>query len=373
MTTRRRKGRAGRYVLGAVAVLVAGAATAAAVGIGLPGADDSRPARSTLPPGTGTVVKQTLVDTTTETGKLGYGDTTTVNGGKLMGTLTSIAAPGSTVSRGKPLYKVDDSPVLLLYGKLPAYRDLAPGTEGTDVEQFERNLAALGHTGFTVDDSYTSSTATAVRAWQKANGLKRTGTVELGRVYYAPGKIRVDSTKAALGSSAQPGQAVLTRTGSERVVGVELDMSDAPLAKTGTRVTLGLPNGGTTGGKVSGSATVIDPGTGDGGEEGGGTGDGGDTTPSTKLKVTVALSDESAFDGLDQASVDVRFTASRRENVLTVPVAALLALSEGGYGVQVVEGGKARTVAVKTGLFAEGRVEVSGPGLAKGVTVGMPS
>jgi multidrug efflux system membrane fusion protein len=59
--------------------------------------------------------------------------------------------------------------------------------------------------------------------------------------------------------------------------------------------------------------------------------------------------------------------------VLTVPVAALLALSEGGYGVQVVEGTGTRIVAVETGLFADGRVEISGSGIAAGTNVGVPS
>jgi multidrug efflux system membrane fusion protein len=365
MTERRRGGRTGRYALGVVAAaLVAGVAVAAAAGIGLPGRADSGQPRSTLPPGTGTVVRQTLVDTTTRTGELDHGAVSTVLGGRLTGTVTSIAAPGSTVSRGRPLYRVDDSPVLLLYGTLPAYRDLAPGTEGADVEQFERNLKALGYTGFTADKKYTAATATVVRAWQKANGLAKTGTVELGRVYYAPGRIRVDSDKAALGGAAQPGQPVLTCTGTRRVVGVELEMSDARLAKAGTRVTVKLPDGRTAPGKVAGTATVIDPGT---------AGGGGTATPSTKIEATVTLVDDSVFAGLDQASIDVVFTASRRENVLTVPVAALLALAEGGYGVQVVDGTGTRMVAVKTGLFAAGRVEVSGSGLSQGMTVGMAS
>jgi hypothetical protein len=51
----------------------------------------------------------------------------------------------------------------------------------------------------------------------------------------------------------------------------------------------------------------------------------------------------------------------------------LLALAEGGYGLQIVESGGTRVVAVKTGLFADGRVEVSGAGLAAGLTVGVPS
>ena len=60
-------------------------------------------------------------------------------------------------------------------------------------------------------------------------------------------------------------------------------------------------------------------------------------------------------------------------DVLTVPVAALVALAEGGYGLQVVDGATSRFVAVETGLFASGRVEVSGAGVAEGATVGMPS
>ena len=51
---------------------------------------------------------------------------------------------------------------------------------------------------------------------------------------------------------------------------------------------------------------------------------------------------------------------AERKDVLTVPVAALVVLREGGYGVEVVDGGTSRYVAVKTGLFADGRVEVTG-------------
>ena len=43
------------------------------------------------------------------------------------------------------------------------------------------------------------------------------------------------------------------------------------------------------------------------------------------------------------------------------------------YGVQVVEDGLPRYLAVKVGMFAGGRAEVSGAGLTDGMTVGMPS
>ena len=55
-----------------------------------------------------------------------------------------------------------------------------------------------------------------------------------------------------------------------------------------------------------------------------------------------------------------------REGVLAVPVGALVALSEGGYAVQVATEG---LVAVETGLFAKGLVEVTGDGVAEGIAV----
>ncbi|MFE9201968.1 efflux RND transporter periplasmic adaptor subunit [Micromonospora sp. NPDC007230] len=347
----------------ASAVVVAAAAGVAAA-VGAEGRTGGTPASSGLPPATAQVTRQTLVDSESFDGELGYGagHTATLRTG---GTITSLAATGSQVSRGKPLFAVDNAKVLLLYGRLPAYRTLGPGVSGADVRQFEENLKALGYSGFTVDDDYTSATADAVRRWQDDLGLPETGRVELGRVVYADGAVRVDSHEADLGDPAQPGQAVLTYTGTARVVTVSLDVDDERLAKRGTKVSVTLPNGKDVTGTVAATETVIDTGT------GGGAGGQGD--PETKIEVTVTVADPKALTGFEQASAKVGFTAAERRDVLTVPVAALLALAEGGYGVQLVEGATTRIVAVETGLFASGRVEVSGAGLAEGATVGMPT
>jgi multidrug efflux pump subunit AcrA (membrane-fusion protein) len=87
----------------------------------------------------------------------------------------------------------------------------------------------------------------------------------------------------------------------------------------------------------------------------------------------VTIRPTSAVTSVGPAAVPVAFTAGRRPHVLAVPVAALLALAEGGYGVQVVDGTTTRTVAVKTGLFADGKVEITGDGLHAGMKVAMPS
>ena len=103
-------------------------------------------------------------------------------------------------ARAKPLYRVDNDPVVLLYGTLPAYRTLSPGVTGADVKQFEQNLWALGYRGFTVDTHvHRRPPPTAVRDWQDDLGLARPARCELGRIVYAPGPVRVDTRAAATG------------------------------------------------------------------------------------------------------------------------------------------------------------------------------
>jgi multidrug efflux system membrane fusion protein len=211
-----------------------------------------------------------------------------------------------------------------------------------------------------VDDEYSDATADAVKQWQEDLGLTETGTVEPGRVVYAAGQVRVDTLKASVGGAAQPGQEVLTYTGTARVVTVELDVSDTRLARLNAAVTVTMPDGKTAPGKISKVETVVQPAE-------------NNQEAQTKIQATVSIQDERVAAGFDGATVDVAFTASQRPDVLTVPVAALLALAEGGYGLQVVDGDGTRIIAVETGLFASGRVEVTGSGLAEGMTVGMPS
>lgn len=351
---RRRGARTALLVIGALAA--GGAAAAAAVGFG--GGDGTTPSAANLPPATAPVTRQTLQDAQTLDGELGFGLTySAVN--RLNGTVTWLPEAGAVVSRGKPLYKIDNAPAVLMYGDVPAYRELKSGDEGADVRQLEQNLHALGYRGFTVDGEFTASTAAAVKKWQDKLGLEETGRVEFGRVVFASGQVRVESLEAAVSAPAQPGSAVLKYTGTVRVVVVQLDVADQRLAKVGAAVRVELPTGGTADGKVAKAYTVIEAG-----------GQGEEAT--TKIEAVVSLADQQAVAGFNQAAVDVTFTAAERPDVLTVPVSALVALREGGYGVEVVEGGASRYLAVETGLFSGGRVEVSGAGLAEGMTVGIP-
>jgi multidrug efflux system membrane fusion protein len=344
----------------AAAALTAGAAAAAAVVVGLPDAEGGSPPESATPPATAEVTRGTLVDEETKTGDLGYGDTTAIKA-RGSGTVTGLAATGSTVTRGKSLYRVDDDPVVLLYGKLPAYRTLRNGVEGRDVKQLEQNLWALGYRGFTVDKEYTSATADAVEDWQDDLGVPETGAVDPAAVVYAAGPVRVDSHEAAAGDALQPGGGVLSITSTSRVAVVEMEIADQRLAREGAKVEVTLPDGTTTAARIAGVETVVVP------------ADNPDGEDTTAIKVTIAFPAGKSPKGLDAASVDVAFVAATAKDVLTVPVTALLALSEGGYGVEVVAGSTTSIVAVKTGMFADGKVEVSGTGISEGTVVGVPA
>ena len=67
------------------------------------------------------------------------------------GTYTKLPDDGDQVDCGDVLYRVDDNPVLLLCGTVPAYRDLHTGDVGEDVRQLNRNLHQLGYDAGPVD------------------------------------------------------------------------------------------------------------------------------------------------------------------------------------------------------------------------------
>jgi multidrug efflux system membrane fusion protein len=362
-------------------LLITGAAVAIVGGAGAGfvlawGSDAEEPAANpALPPATAEVTRTTLVETKTVPGTLGYGDPVPISAAG-PGTLTWIAPVGSTVKRGEPLFKVDERPVVALYGSLPLYRTLGDGAKGRDVRQLERNLAALGRTGFTVDATYTAATAGVVRTWQAKLGLPATGTVELGQVVFTRGPVRIAGHTAGVGAaiggeSGEGGGAVLSYTGTTRLVIVELEVADRALTVEGRSVTVTVPGLRPVKGKISRIGTVI--------TAQGPTPDEGATPEGTspaasdaRIEVTVTVANQKALGALDAAPVDVDFVSTRREGVLAVPVAALLALAQGGFGVEVVDGPTTRIVPVKTGMFAAGQVEVSGEGIAEGVKVGVP-
>jgi peptidoglycan hydrolase-like protein with peptidoglycan-binding domain len=356
----RRKG------LAAVAVSVLAAGAAGGWALTRPGsssAADTPPSAGETGMPTATVTKQDLVETKDVDGTLGYGEISKLTT-SAQGTVTWLPDTGAVVTRGKPVARVDQDPVTLMYGAVPMYRTLSDGSEGSDVHQLETNLRGLGYTGFDVDDEYTENTAEAVEEWQEDLGLDETGTVSPAQILFLPTAIRVSAHDAEVGGKA--GGALLSYTAVGRTVTVALPVADQRLARRGAKVSVELPSGQTAKGTVTEVGTVAElPEGSDNGQE--------PSATDATIDVVVTLDDPKAGAGLDEAPVTVQLVSEQRKGVLTVPVAALLALKEGGYGVEVIAGGNSKVVAVKLGMFADGRVELSGQGITAGTKVGVPT
>jgi peptidoglycan hydrolase-like protein with peptidoglycan-binding domain len=322
----------------------------------------ARPAAAAQPPApaeTAEVAKVDLADRRSVSGKLGYGTERTLSGRK-QGTITGLPAQGSVLERGKPVYQVDAKPVPLFYSDIPLYRDIASGmTDGPDVKAVEENLKALGYSGFgTPDKKFTDATTNAIKKWQKALGVDQTGVIGMADVVVTSGPVRVATVSAELG--AQGNGALLTYTDTARVVSAELTATQKEVAKPGSKVGLTV-NGKTTTGTVATLAPKPDDGSNQGNPN--------PTNQAQKFIATITLDDPAAAGESDAGSVDVRFTTANRKGVLAVPVGALVALAEGGYAVEVVDGANKRLVAVRAGLFADGKVEIEGDGLREGIKV----
>jgi hypothetical protein len=100
-------------------------------------------------------------------------------------------------------------------------------------------------------------------------------------------------------------------------------------------------------------------------------GSGNSSTPTVVVTITLDRTPPGAT--LDQAPVNVNITTDRADNVLAVPVNALLALQGGGYAVEVVTGTTHHLVAVTTGLYSNTLVQVNGSGITAGTLVEVPS
>jgi peptidoglycan hydrolase-like protein with peptidoglycan-binding domain len=234
---------------------------------------------------------------------------------------------------------------------------------GPDVKQLDRALHHLGYgSDMTVDDKFTWETTKAVRAWQKDNGLKQTGRVDAAQVVFLPSPVRITSAKIAVGDPIHPGRQALTVTSTKRVVHIDLKADQQELAKPSAPATIQIPGGGTAHGKIVSVGTVAKKAA--GAQSG--------QSPEPTVEVDIELTDARQVGRLDQAPVTVTLERQHRSNVLSVPVEALLALREGGFGVEVIEpGGVRRIVAVTTGGYGNGRVEISGAGLTPGMKVGV--
>jgi hypothetical protein len=356
---------------GLVVVVGGGLAVAWAAGAFSSGAAPANGGLSA--PATQPVTLRSLSSQTPVSATLGYAGSYTVIGHG--GTLTVLPSPGQVITQGQAIYDVDGgSPVVLLYGTIPAWRTLNSGVSGTDVAQLNHDLAALGDAsasqlGSAGWDQFSSATQAGVQKLQAALGISSpSGSLSQGSFVFEPTALRVTTVPGSPGGSASG--PVVTGTSTQHVVSIALDAGAEGEVAVEDAVAITLPDGSDTAGTVSSVGAVASVSSGSSGS--GSSGSGGTTAT---IPVTVTLKDPSAAGTLDQAPVTVNITTATVPRALVVPVAALLAQSSGRYAVEVAGAGNARRlVPVTVGIFddTDGLVQVTGA-LTPGEQVVVPS
>jgi peptidoglycan hydrolase-like protein with peptidoglycan-binding domain len=155
---------------------------------------------------------------------------------RMAGTVTWLAEEGDLIEPGDVLMKIDDAPLIVLAGDLPAYRMMRRNTEGDDVLQLQAALHALGYDpdgDMAEDGDFGWWTEHYVEEWQEDVGAVDDGRVDLGEVMFASDPFTVDEWSVAIGDQVGGGSAGATYTTTEGTEGSDVLALETALGRLG--------------------------------------------------------------------------------------------------------------------------------------------
>ncbi|MDR0489584.1 MAG: hypothetical protein LBG99_09410 [Propionibacteriaceae bacterium] len=165
-------------------------------------------------------------------------------------------------------------------------------------------------------------------------------------------EIRIHNVTAKVGLTA--GDSVLTWTRPVLYGHVDLTEAQRRLISDETKAIMKLPDGTEIEGEVGGiTESRLDP----------------QTNQTIPAKARISIADPTEGDALEVSAITVSFIQDEVEESLVVPVTALMALAEGGYCVELVDG---TLIRVEIGLVADTRVQVFSDQLNAGDEVIVP-
>jgi len=165
------------------------------------------------------------------------------------GLITTLPLRNIQLREGGVMLTASGRPVFVLQGKIPAYRDLVPGTSGDDVRQLEQALTRLGFASGPIDGTYDDRTSAAVTQWYKSTGWEPFGATpdQLARIRALEREWgNAEKNKvAAVAAAAAPALAVefarATAERNNRVAAAELAARTADLRKSTRTSEKGIP------------------------------------------------------------------------------------------------------------------------------------
>jgi len=292
--------------------------------------------------------------------------------------LQSAMAGLKTAQENRKDYVEGYSASILMFGDIPAWRDMKEGiAPGEDIKQLKLNLIDLGYGTIETlgnDLYFNPATTAAISKLQSDMNLILSGEIILGEVIFTPGTSLVKSSsslqtvgrKLNAGSelfSLTPIEKVVTQTGPDgsvtilreslQIVEIQVDVGDRNLVNEGTEVEIELPDESLVTGIVRevGNLAVV-PQEGD-----------------PFLEVLIGVKSSTEYFEWTGATVTINVTSELAKGVLASPVNGLLAILSGGYAVEIVTATGTTLIPIETGIYADGWVEITGPGLRSGTEI----
>ncbi len=276
------------------------------------------------------------------------------------GEIEVFVTEGEVIESGEVVYAVDGAPFTAVVTDAVVDRELENGVDpGADVRAVEEMLLALGYAAdgnLVVDDMFDTATETVIEDWQRdlANTFDAVdvdGRIDPADLVVVEPGTTVGSLGIGDGETVVATGTVLWTTTTEttdRIVTTSIPVADQDQMPVGGDVIVELPDGEQLTGVVASvaSTSTVDP-------------TDPNATPEFAVEITLASVPDSV-ESFDELDVVVKLVDEMATGVTAVPASALVAVGDGTYAVEVVDGAMTQFVAVVPGMFNDGLVEVDG-------------
>lgn len=163
------------------------------------------------------------------------------------GVITEVVWQSGYVSAGEVLFRINERPMVVIEGPIPAFRDLEEGSSGRDVAALQNYLTNLGHVIDNTTGLFTSSMTAAVREWQSDLGLPSTGVVALGDVVFLDSPFLATPLRwteaVQVGASVGAGTPIVELLSSSPALEVEFGGSAPSQLEAGLQGVVTFPSG----------------------------------------------------------------------------------------------------------------------------------
>lgn len=163
------------------------------------------------------------------------------------GTITEVVTQAGLMQPGDVVLRLDERPVVLIPGDIPAFRPLAEGSVGRDVAAIQDYLASLRYRVDETRTRYSAVTTAAVRRWQESLGIEGTGVIGLGDVILIPGPAFAAPLRwtdaVSVGATLGPGLPILERLAAAPVLAISFGGSPPAQLEPGTPGDVAFPAG----------------------------------------------------------------------------------------------------------------------------------